>query len=93
MEQYDADRSGALEAEELAELVQAGGAPGQDGGASPLYLPKPAEGLPGATIGFLQTPGGYPTGPDAAESPWVAEDDWTSHPLPVAVLSRKGRWM
>lgn len=84
MEQYDADRSGALEAEELAELVQAGGAPGQDGGASPLYLPKPAEGLPGATIGFLQTPGGYPTGPDAVESPWVAEDDWTSHPLPVA---------
>lgn len=57
----------------------------QDGGAdsSLVYLPKPITGLPGGTVGFFQTPGGYPTGPTAVEEPWVATDEWTSHPLPV----------
>jgi hypothetical protein len=72
--QYDDDASGALDRAELADLVHHTGS-----SQSTEYAPTPATRLPGGTVGYVQTPGGYPTGPGAVDEPWVV--DFSSHPL------------
>ena len=73
---YDEDRSGTLDRAELAELVHNTGA-----SQSIQLAPTPRTRLPGGTVGYLQTPGGYPSGPAAVDVPWVV--DFASHPLTV----------
>ena len=77
--QYDDDQSGALESAELADLVRDGGSNGAGGAAA--YPSTPSTRLPGSTVGFVQTPGGYPTGPSATAEAWIT--DFSTHPLPV----------
>ncbi len=72
--QYDDDRSGTLDRAELAVLVH-----NTEASQSIEYAPTPATLLPSGTVGYLQTPGGYPTGPGAVDEPWVV--DFSSHPL------------
>ena len=73
---YDEDRSGTLDRAELAELAHNTGV-----SQSIELAPTPTTRLPGGTVGYLQTPGGYPSGPAAVEVPWVV--DFAAHPLTV----------